>query len=296
MQKSPQPDKGSATTRPSVSPSGIGEERKPSVSPSGIECLQSCPRRYYWNYEREFIPAGCDASPALFFGAGIHKALEVRHNGASIKEAITEFRKLFTIEKPPKHTFKGGELIIKEYYREYEDDDYEVSHNEYEFEVPINGFSLRGRFDKVGKLQQYGVIMPLDHKTAGKLGEDFYMQCTPNGQFTSYIYAANELFGNVNTLIVDGILKPYAYKTKPMVVAFDRHLVTRTDYELAQWKRNTEVLLGNLARYREENFFPMHDNGYYCMQCSYRELCLIPMDASEIEPPEEMYKKKEERK
>lgn len=199
---------------------------------------------------------------------------------------------MFKVESPPKHTIAGGELVLKEYFDRYDNDELETIANEEWFEVPVNGYIIRGRLDKRAYSHVLGKNVIIDHKTTSRLGQDFYDQCNPNGQFTTYLWIGRKLF-DIDTLVVDGILTPYQYKTKPMVTDFERVVVTRTDFELDEWVDGVHSRLADLKRYRSENYYPKSDRGYQCTKlCEFRELCLIPDHAYNIEP-DDGFKKRE---
>ena len=289
------PSRDTHATTVSSSPVSTTQEQV-EISNSGLECLMSCPRKYYWRYERKIQSLGENQAPPLVWGSAIHKGLEVRGSGGDLSTACEAFRSVFTMESAPKYTIQGGMLALKDYYERYQTEPYEVIENEYKFRVKVNGFVFIGIFDKVLWNRETKRIVVMDHKSTGRLGQDFYESANPNSQFTGYIYCADCEFGEVDTLIIDGIMVPYAYKTKPMVGECERFSTQRTEWELEEWKRNTEHHLKSLHQYREQGYFPKSDKGFTCKWCGFRELCLIPQPYNEVEIPEEEFQARERRK
>ena len=211
---------------------------------------------------------------------------------------IQEFNSIFTVEAPPKHTLKGGHLALKEYVERYRDERFKTIAVEHKFEVRINGYVFKGRQDRVVFDPLDGKHKVVDIKTTGKMGDSFHEQANPNQQFTGYIYVGNCEWGEIDTLVVDGVLVPYDYKeykgqTKVMTADFERIETSRDEFELEEWKRGVEVTLDSLRRYQEIDYYPKWDNGYKCSQCGFRELCLMPVDYRKVEPIGDLYEERQ---
>lgn len=270
--------------------------QKITLSNSAVETAESCPTKYYWRYEREQVPVDDGEAAPLKFGIAIHSALEERGKGGSLDEVIRVFDKEFPKDLTNKHTQSAGRLMLKDYFNRYQDDELVVIGNEKQFEIDLGSCMYRGRIDKL--VQGESGISVMDHKTTSYLGSTFYNMSKPNGQFTGYIYAADCEYGEVGTLIVDGLLVPYPYKSKPLVTDFQRVVTSRTPKELEMWAENIRGIVCNINKWRKSKLFPKYDKGYNCSsrwgECAYRNLCLMALNPQDIVPPSGLYKRKEE--
>ena len=59
-------------------------------------------------------------------------------------------------------------------------------------------------------------------------------------------------------------------------------------YENGQY----HLKLGPFMRRFLDGYYPMHDNGFYCSRCDFRELCLTPEAPDQIDVPEEEFKQR----
>ena len=266
------------------------------LSNSAVETAETCPTKYYWRYVRRIVPVEEGDVAALSFGLAIHKGLEVRGNGQALGDAIEAFEEMFPTDLSPKHTRKAGKLILKEYYDRYEAEPVRVLENEKMYKyTDEQGWAYRGRIDKLIELG--GEIMIMDHKTTSNLGSAFYASTKPNGQFSGYIFLVGQVNPAVKSLMVDGLLTPYPYKTKPLATEFQREVTTRSELELELWYENIQSIVCGIRKWAKTGTYPKYDRGWNCanrwQECPYRNLCLIPARVADIDPPKGLYKERE---
>ncbi len=288
------------------------------ISNSALETAMTCPRKYYWKYERKIVPTDSGGSAPLDFGIALHRALELRGMGHSLKECQAAFVELFPRSLGPSHTVQSGLAILDAYWAHYASDTMEVLHNEYPFEVCLGPVTIFGRLDKVVYLPILDKLAILDHKSTTKFGRSFLDMHNPNSQFSTYIFGGDCEFGDIDTLLVDGILVPYQYKREPkdkegqryqvesidgspawIIPAFERVPTTRSPKDKESWKQNILSWTYNILKWQNDEFWPRADRSYLCSgkwaNCPYRELCIIPDQPCNIEPPAGLFKEKERR-
>lgn len=272
----------------------------------------SCPRKFYWKYERSIVPIEetVMGAPAMF-GIALHKALEYRAKGADFVEAMEAFRSVYPESLDPRYSIESAYWILHTYYERYANEKVEYLESEYEFTVQIGNFAIKGRFDQICYLPEHKTLAVMDHKSTSEMGEKFYDMCNPNNQFSSYIYAADCEFGNIDSLVIDGILVPYTYKRTPkkgtgdyitwgedkeqrwIQPDFERVITKRTEMQKEEWKCNMSALCAQIDKWADDKFWPAFERAYVCANkwshCPYRELCLVGGDPETIEPPGGLY-------
>ncbi len=156
-----------------------------SYSYSRIECFNSCPRQYKFQYIEKAViekPVGVE----LFLGSAVHHSLEkiyqLKMNGKlqSLEDVLKGYHEYW--EGPDREHIKvtreqlgvddyikSGADILKKYYDKYSPfEDSDVLALEKNIYFPIDGsgkFTLSGKIDRISRRKQDGVIEIVDYKT-----------------------------------------------------------------------------------------------------------------------------------
>lgn len=270
---------------------------KITISNSSLEAAQQCPTKYYWKKIRNLSKKSLLNKAPMIFGSAIHLALEEKGKGADLDEALLAFTEEFPSDLGGIYTVAGGELMIKKYYEKYEKDNLKPLLNEQKFTIDYEDFILEGIIDKIVEDQDSGELLVMDHKTTGRMTENFYTMGNPNQQFTAYIHAAScEFDPSIDTLVVDGLLVPYPYKSKEWHTELVRYRTSRSQEDLDYWVKNTSIKIKQIEHYKESGFWPRNEQAYMCSQCDYQILCMSGSDCSKIEAPASMYEQNKPRK
>lgn len=264
-----------------------------AVHASQISTYQACPRMYYFNYVRNFIPKIEDRK--LLFGRGIHEGLAAYYQTGQAAQAISAYKTwldeqlavLANSPADPDHLSEAsriGESLLGAYvkYAEQHDDFIAVA-VEQEFEVPIwtpkgnpSRMCHRGKIDLIAK-DKYGKLWLGEHKTARDAPAELELQL--NFQASVYMLAAQQLFDQpVSGVIYNVIRKVDPLKAKTPVII--RKLVPRTAHEL----RMTSMQLYQWSRrmLTDKEFNPIP--GRHCSwRCAYSILCLCMQDGSDYQ-------------
>lgn len=115
---------------------------------------------------------------------------------------------------------------------------------------PLELIEYGGIFDTLVDFN--GQIYVLEHKTTTQMGSYFFNQFKPNNQVTGYVWLARELSGRCDGALINAIGLYKAQATR-----FERHITTRSDFELDEWKQDlwTEACL--IQQHRVFGHYPM---------------------------------------
>lgn len=276
----------------------MNNNKKLRLSHSARSDYQKCPTYFYWLRVRRVIAVELVRNIKMDFGDGIHGGLDERSKGNSLENAIKEFGSRFQgeVEGDSQHTIKMGELILKDYYDRYQNEDLVYVNFEQMYEKDFGDFLFVAKIDK--EIMDGGKKKVLDHKTM----RSFTMlepNLKPNGQFTGYIYMKRE--EGIESLIVDAILKPRPLKTKPMVTDFIRLETMRTERELKHWEDDLVIEAHEILERIEKGRWKRNEDLYgaccsYNEACQYRALCNLNKELGDIQPVGAGYVLKPERK
>lgn len=97
-----------------------------------------------------------------------------------------------------------------------------------------------------------GQIYVLEHKTTTQMGSTFFYQFKPNNQVTGYVWLAKQLSGRCDGALINGI---GIYKASP--TKFERHISTRSEFELDEWLQDLWTEACNIQQHLVFGHFPM---------------------------------------
>jgi len=224
-----------AAPKEMLSISQCGGKTKVRVNYSSLSIMQTCARKSYYFFEREFRSE--HDSAATCFGGAIHKALEVFYTAPrserNIPPKFNEYSDLMAFGTPApsehflyraveafakaasplsalpdsdKRSISTGIWLLQNYFRTYIDDPFEVLVDEHGpivertcsriiHEDDSLIIELFGTIDVILKNVLTNVVLPCDHKTSSIVGNDFYNRLKPNHQYTGYFWLAKECLG-----------------------------------------------------------------------------------------------------
>lgn len=155
-----------------------GDRRKPGpprLSPTRLNCYLECPRQYYFGYVRR-LPRR--ARSYFSFGTSLHAALQDFHEqgGAETQPVETLLENLQTswvdagYQTPQEAAvrFDLGQELLTAYYQAAEERQAETLFVEKMLSLPLEGFVLSGRVDRVDRRPD-GLLEVIDYKSGGYL-------------------------------------------------------------------------------------------------------------------------------
>jgi DNA helicase-2/ATP-dependent DNA helicase PcrA len=234
----------------------------PVLSASAIEDYKACPLRYKiareWN-----LRAGAGAP--MQFGAAMHTALKAHGDAlcsgrATDAESIiacfrAELEKAALPDKVQRSLYeKLGERQLRAFMKaRTETPADEVMNSERSFEHLIGKVRVRGRVDRLDRLEGGGVAI-IDYKTGAPRSQD---DADKSLQLSLYAIAAREAWGLVPERLVF-----YNLETNAAVST------TRSEKELQEARQTVEDVAQNIA----QGMFDA-DPGYHCRKCPYNSVC-----------------------
>ena len=115
---------------------------------------------------------------------------------------------------------------------------------------PLEAIEYGGIFDTLVDFN--GQVYILEHKTTTQMGSTFFNQFKPNNQVTGYVWLAKELSGRCDGALINAI---GLYKASP--TRFERHISTRSEFELDEWKQDLWTEACNIQQHEVFGHFPM---------------------------------------
>lgn len=239
---------------------------------SSLNTYVSCPRRYYWRYVRNLLPRDYKAAP-LDFGTAIHEALRLWYTNHNAVKAIEAFHDLWDERfADKKRTHEKGIDLLTGYFERYgKRDTFDwISEPECVFKIRFGSCFFVGRFDGVINFQ--GTPYVIDHKTATRMGSNYFYQFRPDMQMTAYTWAAKQLFPDLD---IRGVFLNILYFTTKQM-DYHRDTTERQEWEIEEF---LDVASRNIAEIRvknREDHMDWEPRWSYCQHwgtCPYRDLC-----------------------
>lgn len=136
---------------------------------------------------------------------------------------------------------------------------------------------LHGTIDVILRNEQTEVILPADHKTSSRVGNDFYNRLKPNPQYSGYFLLAKEVLGIEGSGFLVNCLQT---KARPLTARggppnFPRQVTTRSDFDLQEFKEQVVEETKKYLSWRKRNVWPLGPVSS-CTEwsgCEYREIC-----------------------
>jgi len=222
---------------------------------SQIKLAKQCPTKAYFKYSLGIVPKGRGKkNPDLFFGTVVHKALEILLLEG--QEKSVEY--LDVLEFPPgSKTQAIAKILVNLFRMKFKD---EVVACERYFQLDIDGISLLGKYDLIAKSE--GGVYVGDYKTT----TPYYLLFKPDDQFISYFIAARSEFNAKHVVI---------YNLDPGSVDISMSLITYTDAEIEEWKRETKSFISYFQSCVDSGVVPKNPGACldFGRRCEYHELC-----------------------
>lgn len=226
--------------------------------------FHKCPRRYHYRHNEGLRSLTPNAD--LEFGKAIHSALEEIYLNDNIERAIEIFKKEYGSTQHTIKTPEKGEKILREYYKKYIPEHFEVLEVEQGILRQINPqLMFYGKLDLV--VESMGEIVMYEHKTAKNMGSFIH---EPNHQITGYMWLSmadgRKLDGCCVNLL--GVLK-----TKE---AFSRPNTHRSEDDYSEWLRMLTWTAEKITECTERDYYPIQSAG--CFFCEFKPLCTSGMN------------------
>ena len=255
---------------------------------SGIDLFRTCPQRYFNAYERKIGTSG-PKDAALSFGGSIHKALACIYGDPEWKSRVKtekygETYKFLAVfledykdpedEKDHRTQHYGIELlsgyVMK--WRPDKGEPFEVLEVEYPFMFDVDDFAMVGRMDLVVRDRATQLVMPDDHKTAGRFGDQFTLNFRQSMQVGTYIEACSRLYGPCNQMKIN------ALRTSPKITpdeSFLRTTTTRTQAEKDRWYAEVRSTVRQIREARVSGVWERHGGSCfaYNRMCDFWPIC-----------------------
>lgn len=238
---------------------------------SSLNTYVCCPRKYYWRYVRHLLPKGYKSAP-LDFGTAIHEALRIWYTTGDPKESLDAFHDLWDERfADKKRTHEKGIDLLTGYFETYQNETFEwISEPERVFKLDFFGSEFVGRFDGVIMFQ--GLPLVIDHKTATRMGKNYFYQFRPDMQMSAYSFAAQQLYPDLD---ISGVFLNVLYFTTTKI-EYHRDIIQREEWELQEF---IDVATRNIAEIKtldRDDHTDWEPRWAYCQHwytCMFRDLC-----------------------
>jgi hypothetical protein len=258
---------------------------------SSIQSFLNCQTLYYWRQVRE-IEKDVTEKPALYFGKGIHEALDAFYtakHAIRLEEAITRLRHYYQGEETPE--FVLSSVMMKQYAEIYKHDDFQVVESEKEFETIVyhpenrrkKRFHLKGRRDSVVRMEND--LYLCEHKTAGFVDANYLDKLRTDYQILLYsAYYEQPISGTIYNILVKPRHKPgddmtkYREKLEKVFQEtsfFTREIVYWSEEDFETTKAYTYETLKKIHQANKTQIYTRNTGHcfYYNNKCQYWDLC-----------------------
>jgi PD-(D/E)XK nuclease superfamily len=264
------------------------------LSASRVDTFNLCPRKYYYKYERNIVPAEESIDLPITFGDAIHRSLATLYLGTAFDHvpcpcgSACDYCKAHEIQRiaatflefypndpddtrDPRTRIRGLELLAA-YLSKWKRDPWRVIAVEVPFELQLSSeLTYVGKMDLL--VEQDGIVRPIDHKTTSRTGYLFDAQFKLSVQITGYVMVASIITGQpVYQAIINGIR--VSGKIDPDQTFF-RQLTTRTPEDVAEWEEHVKDVHRLILQFRWTRFPKAAP--YACVAynrlCEYYQLC-----------------------
>jgi CRISPR/Cas system-associated exonuclease Cas4 (RecB family) len=266
------------------------------VDQTSLGEFKECPRKYYYRVIEGWTPRV--QSPHLMFGSLMHSSCEkyayAKTQGMTHQQALrVAVRHILSARWNSEHKEKNLRSLLRSvvwYLDSFGEKDrlqtitlangkpaVELSfrYNPIDFETgePLTALTgepieFSGHLDRMVTLE--GESFFCDLKTTGNtLGPNYFLQYTPDNQFSMYALAGRIAFGvNVTGVICDAV------QVKITLSRFERQIVYRTEAQLREWYNDTVFWLDLMGKMAEQKRWPQNDKACHMYGgCPYRAVC-----------------------
>lgn len=271
---------------------------------SRIDLYNTCPRRYFYRHEMHLIPLeGESNGDALNFGSAIHSGLEAHYKGVGwdlvqcphrnpIDEECPfcrdgQTRRMFAnfLKKFPssfeseRRTQITGLRLLANYVGHYKSEPFVVHAVEQPVIFQIDDWYFVGKIDLLVTWPDWHIT---DHKTAGRVSDNYHRSFKIHVQITGYMIAVSHAIGEpVNKAIINTLVPPMGNKPVDPDKAFVRRITTRTPEDFEEWYQTVRTTVADIRRSRQTGNWPQRPSGCfsYNRQCEFWDVCTVSRSA-----------------
>jgi hypothetical protein len=271
------------------------DPRKGQFSPSSYNNAQ-CPRKFY--LEKILGLKSKYISPPLVYGSAIHNAVEFfyKHMGSpdmtyeevqmGAIQAFTDYWVKYPVMGDDRRTLAGGITTIARYCDTYRDDitEFEESDIEGTQWVPMpNGTMLMMKLDRIA--QQGHSVGVVDTKTTSwGLTDHYFRGYETDMQVSLYYYGMEQLLGQCDFIMIDGILVPHPEPGSTRQ-GFARRNFFRVDNQMDEavntYCKVTDWIMAGMKLEGKEQVDYYHQNPARCNDyggCPFKSICIHGLD------------------
>lgn len=263
------------------------EERR-KLDASTLNDFQNCHRLSYWKHHRSIV--GREQGIARVNGIGWHATMAQYYRGDTLSGCLAAFDKVWEesgVDPDRKRSPQRNAQVFADYLKwAQQNDNFKPLDVEATGAIPVGHILYVVIIDLVAEYPGYGII-PVDHKTTSYLNENWWKSMNPNLQYSGYIRAVAEYFGEQTSAL--GVNASLVHYTKS---EFERRFTVRHPMELAAWEDDVLQIVEHLELCERNNHWPRNDQ--YCQRwpggCEYHPLCTTSgIDYRELVPPPDLY-------
>lgn len=245
-------------------------------------------------------------APALSFGKALHEGFEMFYvflgkgeaREQALEKALRVFRENYEDRiEDDKRTTENGEKVLRKYEELYRNEPFKTITQETAYIVPME-YQLDGEKKSIllcgildALIRWNGPMHVLERKTTARMDVNFFKPFQMSSQIDHYILAAEKVLGEkCYGAILDGVevwkdVKKETAKTKKPEDHFARDIINRSEYELAEFTKDTGMLVEEILEAERTGRFPR--NKQACFQynywCPYHDICKYGDDEKVIE-------------
>jgi len=249
-------------------------------------CLMTyrqCPRLFYWSILRGFEPRR--KSAALSFGTAWHEFLEkYLLDPSDIEGALNFAAKNFIAsgQQDKTRNLTSLALFAQMYHERFADSGWKVLGTEVFGTTIIGDFLYGAKLD--GIIEQTTGIFAVEHKTASRMGANFFDGWRLATQTRGYFHVLKEQIEDAK-----GIIMNVAHTvTKPDFFREELRWSPEQDKDWVMTQLSTHL---DLQKSQASNVWPQHTSS--CMTCygpcAFQEICLERGDYHEVVPSHASY-------
>jgi len=163
--------------------------------------------------------------------------------------------------------------LLANYLEHYKSEPFAVHAVEQPVIFPVDDFFFVGKIDLLVTWPDWHIT---DHKTAGRVTDNYHQGFRIHTQLTGYMLAASKILGEpVDKAIVNTLVVPMGTKPVEPDKHFIRRITTRSQAQYDEWYTTLRSAITDIRRNRASGSWPQNPNGCftYNRQCEYFDLC-----------------------
>ncbi len=207
---------------------------------------------------------------------------------------------LHALPEANERSLSAGIWTLCHYFKTYLNDEYVIYSDdkgpvtERSFTLPLQPdnplpggvlIELFGQVDFVLRHERTGVILPGDHKTTSRLGNEFFSRLKPNHQYTAYLLGAQQCLGlDTDSFLVNGI----QVKARPLTPRggpphFTRQITKRSPEDIAEFHDLMAEAVSNYLHWEASGIWPLGavNSCNFYGGCTFQEICAAPQTIRE---------------